>query len=62
MYLRAQTRTKLTTYLFSATFLISVFTVGAPNLLPCPANNAFDAETKHKDEEWKNKRVVISKR
>lgn len=38
MYIKAATRTRLTTSLFSTTFLIAVFTVTAPQFLPCPAH------------------------
>lgn len=57
MFIRAQTRARLTTYLFTTTFMVSVLTVGGPQLLPCPANqNGFGAEggTKKKKEQESN--------
>lgn len=74
MYIRAQTRSRLTTYLFATTFMVSVLTVGGPQLLPCPANhNGFGAEsgkkkedahttTGKKEDNWNNKRVVVVER
>lgn len=37
MYIRAAVRSKLTTSLFSTTFLIAILTVAAPQLVGCPA-------------------------
>ncbi|KAK9471768.1 uncharacterized protein V1510DRAFT_418957 [Dipodascopsis tothii] len=47
MYIRAATRTRLRTSVFSTTFLIAVLTVAAPQFLPCPAGrNPVGAEVK----------------
>lgn len=37
MHIKASTRTRLTTSLFSTTFLIAILTVAAPQLVGCPA-------------------------
>ncbi|KAK9369345.1 hypothetical protein V1509DRAFT_487158 [Lipomyces kononenkoae] len=37
MRLNASARARLTTSLFSTTFIIAVLTVAAPAILPCPA-------------------------
>lgn len=49
MYIRAATRTRLTTSLFSTTFLIAILTVAAPQLFGCPAAPShLDADGKKK--------------
>ncbi|KAK9476666.1 hypothetical protein V1514DRAFT_336239 [Lipomyces japonicus] len=40
MRLNAAARSRLTTSIFSTTFVIAVFTVAAPSILPCPARES----------------------
>ncbi|ODQ66316.1 hypothetical protein NADFUDRAFT_82175 [Nadsonia fulvescens var. elongata DSM 6958] len=49
MFIKAATRTRLTTSLFSTTFLIAVFTVAAPSLFPCPVST-FDSDSPNKNQ------------
>lgn len=44
MYIRAATRKNFTTSLFTTTALIAVFTVAAPQLMPCPVKGLANEE------------------
>ena len=46
MYIRAATRKNFTTSLFTTTALIAVFTVAAPQLMPCPVSNGLANDEK----------------
>ncbi|ANB11446.1 hypothetical protein AWJ20_4257 [Sugiyamaella lignohabitans] len=71
MYIKASSRSRLTTSLFSVTFVIAVMTVASPQLLPCPARPGsvgsesakkkknLAASTEDRNEQWKSKDVVV---
>lgn len=65
--MRAASRTRLTTTLFSTTFFIAILTVAAPQIFGCPAtpSNHFDNDTKKKalnNNSWDSKTVVVADR
>lgn len=62
MYIKAAHRSRLTTSLFTSTFLLAVLTVGAPQLLPCPANANVEAEAKEKNKLDSGKEVIVRER
>jgi hypothetical protein len=73
MYIKASVRSRLTTSLFSTTFIIAVLTVASPQLLPCPVKSSVGAETGSKErrvdksdenqsDNWNNKDVVVVSR
>ncbi|KAJ8053758.1 hypothetical protein LXG23DRAFT_55336 [Yarrowia lipolytica] len=51
MYIRAATRKNFTTSLFTTTALIAVFTVAAPQLMPCPVSNGLANDEKKEKEQ-----------
>lgn len=75
MFMKAASRARLTTSLFSTTFIIAVLTVAAPQLVPCPVTPnhlGADATKKQKQQqqqhqqeketgnlEWQGKSVVV---
>ncbi|KAK9326175.1 hypothetical protein V1517DRAFT_311993 [Lipomyces orientalis] len=61
MHLNASTRSRLTTSLFSTTFIIAVLTVAAPAILPCPATqNPVGADSG--DIKVENRKLVVARR
>ncbi|KAJ8097488.1 hypothetical protein POJ06DRAFT_32994 [Lipomyces tetrasporus] len=61
MHLKASTRSRLTTSLFSTTFIIAVLTVAAPAILPCPATrNPVGADSG--DIKVENRKLVVARR
>lgn len=78
MFMRASARSKLTTSLFSTTFIIAVLTVAGPQIIGCPAKpGQLDADAKRQqklqqpsgkdlDTEvstgWQGKSVVVIER
>lgn len=60
--MRAAQRTRLANSLFSTTFVISVLTVAAGQLLPCPVPNTVGADTAATEKANQDKKVVIASR
>lgn len=62
MYIKAAHRSRLTTSLFTSTFILAILTVGAPQLLSCPANSNVEAETGSKKKVDSSKKVIVRDR
>ncbi|KAK9486955.1 hypothetical protein V1527DRAFT_450782 [Lipomyces starkeyi] len=60
MRLNASARSRLTTSLFSTTFIIAVLTVAAPAILPCPATrNPVGADSG--DIKVENRKLIVAR-
>lgn len=60
--MRAAQRTRLANSLFSTTFVISVLTVAAGQLLPCPVPNTVGADSASSEKSNQDKKIVIASR
>lgn len=59
--MRGSVRRGLTTTMFYATMAVSILTVAAPQILPCPVPRGVGADGKDKNNKEWNKKVVVEK-